>query len=247
MVIKDPGLGDLRRPAAAGRARPATGQLVTSAEDMPQLPFSHFRLHFREGGRAPLVTPPGCGSFETEALLYPWSGNPPVTIELELRDRLGPTTAPAGPGRPPLPRALKPAPPTTPPGATRPLTMRITRGDGEQDITKVSTVLPPGVVGKIAGVPYCPEAGIARAKSRSGEHGGVEERDDPSCPAASQVGATTRRRRRRLPAHLRPRLASTSPAPTTATRSRLSRSPRPSPAPSTPARWSCALRSPSTR
>ncbi len=36
---------------------PVTGQLTTVAEDMPQLPFSHFRLHFREGARSPLATP----------------------------------------------------------------------------------------------------------------------------------------------------------------------------------------------
>ena len=69
--------------------------------------------------------------------------------------------------------------------------MRITRGDGEQDIAKLSAILPPGVLGKIAGVARCPEAGIAQAKGRSGAHGGSEELHSPSCPAASQIGTTT--------------------------------------------------------
>ena len=50
---------------------PVTGQLTTVAEDMPQLPFSHFRLHFREGTRSPLVTPPACGTYDAEAELIP--------------------------------------------------------------------------------------------------------------------------------------------------------------------------------
>ena len=55
---------------------------------------------------------------------------------------------------------------------------------------RFSFVLPPGVVPKLAGIPYCPEAAIARAKSRQGPHGGTEEIDHPSCPAASQIGTT---------------------------------------------------------
>ena len=69
--------------------------------------------------------------------------------------------------------------------------MRITRSDGEQDITRFSSVLPPGVLGRLAGIPFCPEAGIARAQSRQGPHGGAEEKSDPSCPAASEIGTTT--------------------------------------------------------
>ena len=76
-------------------------------------------------------------------------------------------------------------------GAHSPFAMRITRGDGMQDLTKFSAVLPGGVVGKIAGIPPCPEAGIAQGGSRTGEHGGTMELADPSCPAASIVGHTT--------------------------------------------------------
>jgi hypothetical protein len=68
--------------------------------------------------------------------------------------------------------------------------MRLTRGDGEQDLSRFSSVLPPGVVGRIAGIPWCPEAGIAQARARTGEHGGTQEQNDPSCPAASQIGRT---------------------------------------------------------
>ena len=42
--------------------------------------------------------------------------------------------------------------------------MHLTRQDGEQDMGRFSFVLPPGVVPKLAGIPYCSEAGIARAR-----------------------------------------------------------------------------------
>jgi len=53
-------------------------------------------------------------------------------------------------------------------------------------MTRFSTVLPPGVVGKIAGVSKCPQAAVAIAKAKSGR----QEQASPSCPASSQIGRT---------------------------------------------------------
>ncbi len=71
-------------------------------------------------------------------------------------------------------------------GSYTPFYLHLTRQDIEQEITTYSATLPPGLLGKIAGLPYCPEAAIAAAKQRSG----VAERDNPSCPAASRIGHT---------------------------------------------------------
>jgi hypothetical protein len=60
------------------------------------------------------------------------------------------------------------------------------REDGDQFLGDLGFVLPPGFTGKIAGIPYCPEAAIAAAPSKSGR----QEQSSPSCPAASQVGTT---------------------------------------------------------
>ncbi len=49
-------------------------------------------------------------------------------------------------------------------------------------------MLPKGLLGRLAGIPYCPEAAIATALSRSGEGEGAVEQAAPSCPAASEVG-----------------------------------------------------------
>ena len=47
------------------------------------------------------------------------------------------------------------------------------------------------MIAKLAGVPYCPEAAIAQATSRSNPRQGALEAASPSCPAASQIGTTT--------------------------------------------------------
>ncbi len=63
----------------AGKVDPdsRTGQLTTTFDDLPQLPFTSFKLHFRDGGRAPLATPPTCGTYTAEARFVPWSAQDP--------------------------------------------------------------------------------------------------------------------------------------------------------------------------
>jgi uncharacterized repeat protein (TIGR01451 family) len=60
---------------------PATGQLTIVFEGDPQLPFEHFNFHFREGQQAPLITPPKCGTYTTQAQLTPFSA--PTTSLLD--------------------------------------------------------------------------------------------------------------------------------------------------------------------
>jgi hypothetical protein len=199
VVIKSPERGiNVVQPLRV-EPDPATGQLLTYSEDMPQLPFSEFRLRFREGGRSPLITPPGCDGnpsepgrqpFEVEASFTPWAGGPDYKTSSSFEIVSGPNGSPCPTGKAPFEPGFEAGTTNNAAGAHSPFFMRITRGDGMQDLTKFSAVLPPGVVGKIAGIPWCPEAGIARAKSRTGESGGRDELRDPSCPAASQVGRT---------------------------------------------------------
>jgi hypothetical protein len=198
LVAKIPDRGVLVKQAGVVKPDPVTGQLITTFDDLPQLPFDTFKLHFREGGRSPLITPPGCGSFETVARFVPWSAKDPdnpqpdeivtrtstFTIERGVDGGACPSGAPAfNPG-------FTAGTLNNDAGSYSPFYMRIVRGDGEQDLSRFSSILPPGVLGKLAGIPYCPEAGIARALSRTGEHGGTLEKSDPSCPEASKIGRT---------------------------------------------------------
>ena len=194
LVIKNANLGIKVVQPLKVEPDPSTGQLITTAENIPQLPFSHFKLHFREGGRSPLISPPECGAYDghdashepVRAMLYPSSGAAPVESTSDFEIIAGPCPS----GRAPFHPGFEAGTLNNAAGSYSPFVMRLTRGDGEQDMGKFSFVLPPGVVPKLAGIPYCSEAGIARAKARTGAHGAQEEIDSPSCPAASQIGRT---------------------------------------------------------
>jgi hypothetical protein len=67
-----------------------------------------------------------------------------------------------------------------------PFNMRLIREDGEQDMTKFSSILPPGELGSLAGIDKCPDSAIAVAKSKTGR----QELASPSCPANSLIGHT---------------------------------------------------------
>ena len=89
-----------------------------------------------------------------------------------------------------------------------------------------------GCTGKLAGIPFCPDAAIEAATSQTRRGGGGA----PLLPGGEPGRPHPDRLRGRLGPHLRARASSTSPAPTTARRSRWWRSTRPRSAPSTSAR-----------
>jgi len=191
VVIKNPTLGIKAVQALNVIPNPVTGRLTTVAEEMPQLPFSHFRLHFREGARSPLASPPKCGTFNAEATLYPWAGGAPVTTTSAFQIISGPESQPCpSGGLPPFHPGLIAGSINNAAGHFSPFNVRLFRNDSEQEITHFSIKLPPGVLGKLAGIPFCSDAAIAAAKARTGPHGGQEEIEHPSCPAASEIGHT---------------------------------------------------------
>ncbi len=189
IVIKNANLGIKAVQALNVIPDPVTGRLTTVAEDMPQLPFSHFRLHFREGTRSPLASPSKCGTYNAEATLYPYAGGAPVTTTSAFQIISGSESGPCpSGGLPSFKPGLIAGSLNNAAGKFSPFNVRLFRNDSEQEITHFSIKLPPGITGKLAGVPYCSDAAIAAAKARTGPHGGQEELDNPSCPAASQVG-----------------------------------------------------------
>ncbi len=189
LTIREPQAGVIVTQTLQVKPDPATGQLVTVAEGIPQLPFSELRVHLRSGGRPPLISGPLCGSAQTKATFYPYSAPAPVIKTSDAQIVGGPEGG-SCPGSPPFHPGFEAGSQSAAAGHYSPFYMRLTRKDGEADMGKFSFVLPPGVVPKLAGIPYCSEADIARAMSRQGPHGGAEERSDPSCPAASQIGRT---------------------------------------------------------
>jgi hypothetical protein len=167
-------------------ANPVTGQLTTTFNDTPQVPFTSFGLEFNPGARAVLSTPPTCGPNRTTTVMTPWSGNPAATPSKDFTL----TSAPAG-GACAKTMAARPfapgfglAPKSNVAGAFSPQTIRISRPDGQQELKGAEITLAPGMTGKLAGIPYCSEAALAAAAASAGK----VEAASPSCPAASLVG-----------------------------------------------------------
>jgi hypothetical protein len=169
----------------------SSGQIVTTFENLPPIPFSSFKLNFREGGRAPLVTPPSCGEFRASAKLYPFSTPTEATTvaaPFQIERGADGGACPAG-GTPGFHPGLVAGSINNAAGRYSPFNIRLTRTDSEQEITHFSIKLPPGITGKLAGIPFCSDQAIAAAKARERQpHGGEEELNSPSCPAASEVG-----------------------------------------------------------
>jgi hypothetical protein len=192
LIARNAEIGVVIKQALRVTPNPVTGQLTTEVDNVPELPFSHFHLSFRQGQRSPLVTPPTCGPYTVNAALYPWS-NPgdPVERASSFQITQGPEgqPCPSG-GLPPFHPGLEAGTINNRAGSFSPFYARISRKDSEQEITHFSIKLPPGVSGKLAGVAKCSDGQIAAAKAREHEGGGQEELDSPSCPAASEIGHT---------------------------------------------------------
>jgi hypothetical protein len=138
-----------------------------------------------------LASPPKCGTYDVEATLYPWSGGAPVHTTSAFQIISGPESQPCpSGGLPPFKPGLIAGSINNAAGRFSPFNVRLFRTDSEQEITHFSIKLPPGITAKLAGVPYCSDAQIANAKARTGSHGGREELEHPSCPAASEIGHT---------------------------------------------------------
>jgi hypothetical protein len=192
MVLKVPDRGVVVRLAGNVTADPLTGRLTTVFDDIPQLPVAEFKLHFREGARAPLVTPSTCGVYTGTSNLSPWAQpESALAINNSFAIESGPDHGPCpSAGLPPFDPGLLAYPVNQVAGAYSPFYVGLTRTDAEQEITHFSIKLPPGMAGKLAGIPFCSDAAIGAAKARNGAHGAAEELTSPSCPAASQVGTS---------------------------------------------------------
>jgi uncharacterized repeat protein (TIGR01451 family) len=191
VVVNDPASGVLIKLPGHVIADPQTGRLRTIFDENPQLPFSKFKLDFFGGATAPLRTPSTCGEYTTTSEMTPWSapdsGPPATTTDTYAIDK-GPgracaTSANALPSEPFFDAG------TVSPiaGKYSPFVLNLRRDDGTQTFSAIDLTPPPGLLGKLAGTPYCPEAALAAAASKSGN----AEKASPSCPSASKVGTVT--------------------------------------------------------
>jgi hypothetical protein len=150
----------------AGLPCQAPGQIITTFENSPQVPFEDAEVDFFGGERAPLSTPAYCGTYTTTAAFVPWSaapGEPPVIVTGKFNIETGPKTL-SQPDGSASPDAPLPFSPTLTGGATNviagafsPFTATFSRSTGEQNMQSIEVQLPPGLSGILANVELCPE------------------------------------------------------------------------------------------
>jgi hypothetical protein len=187
LVLEDPRTGIVVKLAGKVAADPARGQLVTSFAESPELPIDAVKLRLFEGARAALTSPLACGAYETASTLTPWST--PEGADAHPTGSFQ-TTAGCSSSEAAAPKTMAFTAGTQSPisGAYSPFILRLSRPDGSQHIAGIETTLPAGLLGKLAGIGYCPESGIAQAKSREQPEEGKLEKQSPSCPSSSEVG-----------------------------------------------------------
>ncbi len=189
IVLDDPATATLAKLAGEVHPDPDTGQLTTTFKDAPQVPFDHFKLNFKSGPHAPLLTPSACGDYSTTSSLTPWSApdsGAPATPAEQWTISQGPggscATDPAG-----LPNSPAFDAGTVSPISKNytPFVLHLRRQDGSQRFGAFNLTLPPGLTGKLAGTALCSDAALTAAASKSGK----DEQSSPSCPLDSRVGS----------------------------------------------------------
>lgn len=188
LVAKLPARGVQVKLAGQIVPDPVTGSLTASFDNLPQLPFTDLDLSFRTGQRAFLITPPACGEAASRIELAPWAEALASVLTFPtspIESGIGGGPCPSG-DAPPFDPGANAGAINSNVGSYTPYFIHLSRRDTEQEITSYSLVLPKGITGKLAGIPFCPEEAIASSRGKQG----VDETANPSCPAASQVGRT---------------------------------------------------------
>ncbi|NLT07091.1 MAG: hypothetical protein GXY03_12370 [Solirubrobacterales bacterium] len=125
------------------RADASTGRLVTTFDNNPELPVSSIELDLKSGPRAPLATPPTCGTKTIDIELSSWGGQTvDRTSEFDVD-----CTAGLGGFSPTFSAG------TTDPtgGAFSPFALHIAKPDRDTAMNGVSLEMPTGLLAKIKG------------------------------------------------------------------------------------------------
>ncbi|MGH2852878.1 MAG: hypothetical protein ACRDLF_01635 [Solirubrobacteraceae bacterium] len=149
---------------------PVTGQITTTFDENPELPFSELKVQLNGGSRATVANPSACGEYHAESVLTPWTSPfgenaEPSSFPFQITGCQPPRFAPSF------------AASTLSNQAGGYSTFRVTfsREDADQDLAGLTVTTPPGLSGNLSKIPLCgePEAGLG------------------TCPAVSQIGEVT--------------------------------------------------------
>jgi hypothetical protein len=182
------GFGINAKLAGSFRPDPATGRVTATFDNLPQVPFDTFNMHFFASDRGLMATPTQCGAYKIEAHFVPWNDRLADQTSVEVFGiQTGPKGSPCPETKRPFSPRLAAGTANSQAGAFSGFTLKLDRDDGDQFLRDLNFTLPPGFTGSLRGIPYCSEAAITRAAQSLGQ----VEKANPSCPAASQIGTAT--------------------------------------------------------
>ncbi len=153
---------DIKLPGAI-KADPATGQLTTVFDDLPQLPFDAMTLHFKTGPRAPLASPSTCGVQTTNVHLVAWNNKVVDTTSSFVTNGCGAATFT------PTFRAGVENPVA---GSSSPLHVSLGRSDDDQEFRSLTIDTPRGLLARVKDAVQC-----SNDAANAGD-----------CPAGSLIG-----------------------------------------------------------
>jgi hypothetical protein len=156
LTVRDPQSGVLVKLAGEVTPDPATGQLVTTFLNNPEVPFDSLKLSFFAGPRAALVNPPLCGSYTTSTEMVPWSGGAPSTPSWTFPIDAGPNGSACTATQPFDPQLVS-GTESNQAGAFSPFSLTFDRSDGEQNLARIQVTTPPGLLGSLSDVTLCGE------------------------------------------------------------------------------------------
>lgn len=158
LVAEDREAGVLVKLAGEGKLDQGTGQITTTFQNTPQLPFEALKVELFGGQRASLSTPPRCGGYAAEGSFVAWSQ---ATSQLLSEPPFAVTT---GAGGAPCPGAALAFSPSFSAGTSSdqaggfsPFVLELLRPDGQQALTGVGVNLPGGVAAVLSSVTPCSE------------------------------------------------------------------------------------------
>jgi hypothetical protein len=162
IVAENETLGLRVKLAGEGHLNSQTGQISTTFENTPQVPFENLKLELFGGPRGPVTTPAFCGSYVTAASFTPWSSTIPFeTAALDPGEEFNITSGPEGSACPsptqPFAPVFQAGVVNLQAGAYTNFDLQIDRPGPDQALTGVSVHLPPGNAAILANVTPCPE------------------------------------------------------------------------------------------
>jgi uncharacterized repeat protein (TIGR01451 family) len=168
IVAEDPYSGIRAKLAGKASVNPTTGQVSTSFQDSPQVPFETLTLELFPGPRASLTTPAACKAYASGALFTPWSApeRPPVSTQTpEPEQEFDITSGPEGSAcanPQPFAPGLNGGVDDLQAGAFSSFSLTLTHPDQDQPPTGLTLTLPAGAAALLPSVTPCGEPQASR-------------------------------------------------------------------------------------